>query len=199
MPTPPSNVENASARNAVAWIDRETLQDLTSKADEDGISLNQHIIEFVHRRALAELIAPSTTWLAAPAAAAPLSIELSEELRNLLGQLCEATGHRLDVVISNLVAGGPPLPSPELRLGFLRTEPGRGRVFGMYFEIAGYQYALLRHLAGEKLPVGRVLDSAFLALARQAATGGFLNGQPVSEVARHFAAKILMIEHRRRA
>lgn len=153
----------------------------------------------MHLRALAELVAPSPTWLAAPAAAAPLSIELSEELCFLLGQLCEATGHRLDVVLSNLVAGGPPVPSPELRLGFLRTEPGKGRVFGMYFEIAGYQYALLKLLAGEKLSVGRVLDSAFLALARQAATGGFLHGQPISEVARHFAAKILMIEHRRRA
>jgi len=199
MPPQSSNTPDISLTNAIAWVGSETLEDLTSGANNVGVPLNQHINELVHLRAVAELVAPSTTWLATPAAAAPLGIELTKELHSLLEELCEATGHRFDVVLSNLLAGGPPVAPPELRLGFLRTEPGKGRIFGMYFEIAGFQYALLRHLAGEKLPVGRVLDCAFLALARQAATGGFLSGEPISQAARQFAAKVLMIENRRRS
>ena len=199
MPSQSSNSPDVSLKNAIAWVGSQTLEELTTGASGAGIALNQYINEIVHLRAVAELVAPSTTWLAAPAAAAPLGIELTKELHSMLEELSEATGHRFDVVLSNLVAGGPPVSPPELRLGFLRTEPGKGRVFGMYFEIAGFQYALLRHLAGEKLPIGRVLDCAFLALARQAATGGFLNGEPVSHAARQFAAKVLMIENRRRS
>jgi hypothetical protein len=194
-----SNAPDPSLKSAIAWVGSETLEELTLAARNVGVSLDQHVCELVHLRAVAQLVAPSATWLASPATASPLKLHLTKELHSVLGELCEATGHRFDVVLSNLAAGGPPVPPPELRLGFLRTEPGKGRVFGMYFEIAGFQYALMRHLAGEKLSVGRVLDSAFLALARQAATGGFLNGEPVSQAARQFAAKVLMIEGRRRS
>ena len=199
MPIQPPNAPELSPKSAIAWVGSERLEELTVAASDVGVSLNQYINESVHLRAVAELIAPSTTWLASPSTALPLEIELTKELRSLLEEMCEATGHRFDVVLSNLVAGGPPVPPPELRWGFLRTEPGKGRVFGMYFEIAGFQYALLRHLAGEKLSVGRVLDYAFLALARQAATGGFLNGEPISQAARQFGAKVLMLENRRRS
>lgn len=199
MPVQPPNTQYRAPTNATAWVGSRRLEELTAGASDAGVSLDQYISELVHLRAVAELVAPSTTWLAPPAAATPLGVELTKELQSLLEELCEATGHRFDIVLSNLVAGGPPVPPPELRLGFMRMEPGKGRVFGMYFEIAGFQYALLRHLAGEKLPVSRVLDSAFLALARQAATGGFLSGEPISQSARQFAAKMVMIENRRRS
>lgn len=80
---------------------------------------------------------------------------LTEELLSELTTLAAEAGQQLSVVIYNLLNGGLPSMQPALPLGYLRTEPGRGRVFGMYFEIAGFQYALLRHLAGEHLSQSR--------------------------------------------
>jgi hypothetical protein len=198
MPNEPSNVENAPSHNAIVWVSDETLEALTGNAKESGIPLNEHIINSIHHRLVAQLAAPSPIWLATPTAAAPLMIELTADVRSVLDELCEATGQRPDVVLSNLVVGGPPTPPPELPLGYLRVEPGKGRVFGMYFEIAGFQYALLRKLAGETLSVGQVLDIAFIALAGHAASAGSLNGHPISQAARQFATKVIMIENRRR-
>lgn len=199
MHSEPSPAETAPAQNATVWMCDATLETLTREATESGISLHQHIIESLHHRLVAQLAAPSPIWLATPASAAPLTVEITDDIRLALDKLCETTGQRADVVLSNLVVGGPPTPPPELQLGYLRVEPGKGRVFGMYFEIAGFQYALLRQLAGDTKTVGQVLDIAFIALARDAASAGSLNGHPISRAARQFAAKVMMIQNRKRA
>lgn len=89
------------------------------------------------------------------------------------------------------------MPPPQLPLGYLRTDPGRGRIFGMYFEIAGFQYSLMRHLGGDAFRNSQALDAAFLALASQAASTGKFMNEPISEAARQFATKVVMIANRR--
>ncbi len=89
------------------------------------------------------------------------------------------------------------MPPPQLPLGYLRTDPGRGRVFGMYFEIAGFQYSLMRHLAGDAFRNSQALDAAFLALASQAASTGKFMNESITDTARQFATKVVMIANRR--
>lgn len=89
------------------------------------------------------------------------------------------------------------MPPPQLPLGYLRTDPGRGRIFGVYFEIAGFQYSLMRHLAGDAFRNSQALDAAFLALASQAASTGKFVNESISDAARQFATKVVMIANRR--
>lgn len=53
--------------------------------------------------------------------------------------------------------------------GYLRTERGRGRIYGMHFEVAGYQYAFLKAIGGEKLLPTQVLELACRCLAERIA------------------------------
>lgn len=176
-----------------------THADLSRSAKETGVTLEKRIIDLLSERVSAELVAPSPDWRAIPAVTTTISISLTDELISEVTALASGAGQHLSVVIYNLLNGGLPPSPPTLPLGYLRTEPGRGRVFGMYFEIAGYQYALLRHLAGDHLSVRRVMDIAFISLARVAASSGTLNGHAISVAAQQFAAKVMMIENRRRA
>lgn len=67
----------------------------------------------------------------------------------------------------------------------------------MYFEVAGFQYSLMPHLAGDAFRNSQALDAAFLALASQAASTGKFMNEPVTEAARQFATKVVMIANRR--
>ena len=83
--------------------------------------------------------------------------------------------NRLDVDERILLAGvladdlfASPLMSTfsdETPSGYLRTERGRGRLYGMRFEVPGYQYAFLKMLAGDHLLPGQVFELAVSALA----------------------------------
>lgn len=55
--------------------------------------------------------------------------------------------------------------------GYLRTERGRGRIYGMRFEVAGYQYAFLKTLAGDVLSPTKILELAIQALAHRIVGG----------------------------
>lgn len=172
-------------------------EELSASAQKEGISLTQYVADIVSMRAAVELIAPSPTWLAIPVDVSAIRLAPSPELSELIEALCQIAGQHHDVVISNLASGGPPMPPPQLPLGYLRTDPGRGRVFGMYFEIAGFQYSLMRHLAGDAFRNSQALDAAFLALASQAASTGKFMNEPITEAARQFATKVVMIANRR--
>jgi len=173
-------------------------EELSALARNEGIPLPQYVADLVSMRAAVELIAPSPSWLAIPTDVAAVQLEPSPELEERIADLCQLAGQHHAVVISNLASGGPPMPPPQLPLGYLRTDPGRGRIFGMYFEIAGFQYSLMRHLAGDAFRNSQALDAAFLALASQAASTGKFMNEPVTEAARQFATKVVMIANRRR-
>jgi hypothetical protein len=180
-------------------VGRPVFQELSDGAHAAGTSLPNYVSELISKRVAQELLAPSPTRLAIPVAAQPIRLALPEDAYTAIERLCGLCGHRRDTVLSNLAAGAPRTPDAEMTLGFLRTDPGKGRIFGMYFEVAGFQYALLRLLAGDMFSIGRVLDAAFVALARQAASTGLLHEEPISQGAKQFASKMVMIENRRRA
>jgi len=183
-----------------AWtvlVANSACQEMSAMARNEGISLSQYVADMVSMRAAVELIAPSPTWLAIPTDVAAIQFTPSPELAERIEALSQMTGQHHDVVISNLACGGPPMPPPQLPLGYLRTEPGRGRIFGMYFEIAGFQYSLMRHLAGKECRNSQALDAAFLALASQAASTGKFMNESISDAARQFANKVVMIANRR--
>lgn len=173
--------------------------DLRRAAEDLRAPLDAVITDLLSDRVALGLQAPSSEWRAIPAVIATLSVPLPDKLLSELHMLASGAGQQLPVVIYNLLNVALPSEPPPLPLGYLRTEPGRGRVFGMYFEIAGFQYALLRHLAGDHLSVRQIMDVAFISLARLAASSGSLNGHEISATARQFAMKVMMIENRRRA
>lgn len=183
---------------ATASVGRPAFEELSEAAHQAGVSLPKYVSGLVSTRALEELSAPSLTWLAVPSETESIPLALTAEAYAAVKQLCDVCGQKEDTVLSNLAAERRQATSHQLSLGFLRTEPGKGRIFGMYFEIAGFQYALLRHLAGDSFPIGRVLDAAFVSLAGQTASTGLLNDRPISQTARQFASKMVMIENRRR-
>lgn len=55
--------------------------------------------------------------------------------------------------------------------GFLRTERGRGRIYGMRFEVAGYQYAFMKMIGSDALQPAQVLELAIDCLADRIAKG----------------------------
>ncbi|WP_439472066.1 hypothetical protein [Brevundimonas sp.] len=59
--------------------------------------------------------------------------------------------------------------SDEASTGYLRSERGRGRIYGMRFEVPGYQYAFLKVVAGDGLFPGQVFELAVVALAERIA------------------------------
>lgn len=53
--------------------------------------------------------------------------------------------------------------------GYLRTERGRGRIYGMTFEVTGYQYAFLKVVGGRELLPTDVFEWAVRSLAERIA------------------------------
>lgn len=80
--------------------------------------------------------------------------------------------------------------------GYLRTERGRGRVYGMRFEVAGYQYAFLKTLAGDELLPGRVLELAITCLAERISGGEPPQGLRLSRDSFAMAAEISLCARR---
>jgi hypothetical protein len=74
--------------------------------------------------------------------------------------------------------------------GFLRTERGRGRIYGMRFELAGYQYAFMKMVAGDELQPAQVLELAIVCLAERIAKGDAPLGLRLSREAFNIASEI---------
>jgi len=74
--------------------------------------------------------------------------------------------------------------------GYLRTERGRGRIYGIQFEVTGFQYAFLKTLAGESLTTREIFQLAVTSLAERLGRGDLPLGLPLSREALDMAAKI---------
>lgn len=119
-----------------------------------------------------------------------LKIWLDERLIEHLDAIGAKAGVSVAAFIENVLRAVPKASGAQ-PLGYLRTVKGRGKIYGMYFEIAGYQYALLRHLGGDHSGPSTIMDAAFLALARQAAYTGRVGDLVVSDEGRAFAQNML--------
>jgi hypothetical protein len=76
--------------------------------------------------------------------------------------------------------------------GYLRTERGRGRIYAMRFEVAGYQYAFLKTIAGENLTAEQILELAITCLAERIAGGDAPSGLRLSREALTIAAEFAL-------
>lgn len=74
--------------------------------------------------------------------------------------------------------------------GFLRTERGRGRVYGMRFEVPGYQYAFMKIVGGDELQPTQVLELAIVCLAERIAKGDAPSGLRLTREAFTIASEI---------
>lgn len=74
--------------------------------------------------------------------------------------------------------------------GYLRTERGHGRIYGIQFEVTGFQYAFLKTLAGQSLTTREIFQLAVTSLAERLGRGDPPLGLPLSREALAMAAKI---------
>lgn len=81
--------------------------------------------------------------------------------------------------------------------GYLRTERGSGRIYGIQFEVTGFQYAFLKTLAGQSLTTREVFQLAVTSLAERLGRGDPPLGLPVSREALAMAARIALRAHQK--
>lgn len=148
---------------------------------------------------LMDYSAADLAWRPVGRSARPISVLLSSKVRRALADHAARLGFTEDVLIATVLyddtfAGRELTDEPagaQLQLGYLRTEPGRGRIYGMYFEMPGYQYAFLRSLGHDAFSARETLDVAFLALAKAVCSRSNLGGIVASPEALNFARRML--------
>jgi len=74
--------------------------------------------------------------------------------------------------------------------GYLRTERGLGRIYGIQFEVTGFQYAFLKTLAGQSFTAREIFQLAVTALAERLGRGDPPFGLTLSREVLAMAAKI---------
>lgn len=80
----------------------------------------------------------------------------------------------------------------EAPSGYLRTERGRGRIYAIPFEVAGFQYAFLKMLAGEERTPRDVFELAITSLAERLGRGDPPAGLRLSREAIAMASSIAL-------
>lgn len=115
-------------------------------------------------------------WKAVPSVGKSFPISLTEQDAEYLDSISVALGQNIDVVLQNLVEGGPFDPTPANKTGYLRNEHNRGRIYGFYMEVPGYQYSFLRAIGDTSLTGRDVLDEAIVALAEKLVSTGEIRG-----------------------
>ena len=130
-------------------------------------------------------------WKAVPKTGKSITLGLSGEDAAYLDSMAEALGYDVDVVLQNLVEGGPFDPAPANKTGLLRTEYNRGRIYGFYMEMPGYQYSFLRAIGDTTLSGRDVLDEAIVALAEKLVATGEISGVHPPQSTMDFANKLI--------
>lgn len=184
------------------YVDGLLLAHLLS---QQGISDEGVIPEIIARKLtqaagrLVDCSAADLAWRPVGRSARPVSVPLTDRVRRALADHAARLGFTEEVLIATVLyddtfAGHEPTDEPagaQLQLGYLRTEPGRGRIYGMYFEMPGYQYAFLRSLGHDAFSAREILDVAFVQLAKAVCSRSNLGGIVASPEALTFARKML--------
>lgn len=130
-------------------------------------------------------------WKAVPKIGKSITLSLAKEDAAYLESMAEALGYDVRVVLQNLIEGGPFDPAPANKTGLLRTEYNRGRIYGFYMEMPGYQYSFLREIGDTTLSGRDVLDEAIVALAEKLLANGEIRGVHPPQSTMDFAYRLI--------
>ena len=115
-----------------------------------------------------------------------------DELKSQAARLDVAEQVLLTGVLADNLFASPlaMIDRDEPASGYLRTERGSGRIYGIQFEVTGFQYAFLKTLAGQSLTTREIFQLAITSLAERLGRGDLPMGLPLSREALAMAAKI---------
>lgn len=115
-----------------------------------------------------------------------------DELRSQAARLDVAEQVLLSGVLADNLFACPlaMIDRDEPLSGYLRTERGHGRIYGIQFEVTGFQYAFLKTLAGQSLTTREIFQLAVTSLAERLGRGDPPLGLPLSREALAMAAKV---------
>lgn len=130
-------------------------------------------------------------WKAVPSIGKTVQICLEHQDAEYLDSFSVALGQNVSVLLQNLVEGGPFDPTPANKTGYLRNEHNRGRIYGFYMEVPGYQYSFLRAIGDTSLTGRDVLDEAIVALAEKLVLNGEIRGVHPTDETMQFAERLI--------
>ncbi|WP_292051425.1 MULTISPECIES: hypothetical protein [unclassified Brevundimonas] len=130
-------------------------------------------------------------WKAVPSIGKSIPICLERQDADYLDSFSVALGQNVSVLLQNLVEGGPFDPTPANKTGYLRNEHKRGRIYGFYMEVPGYQYSFLRTIGDTSLTGRDVLDEAIVALAEKLILNGEIRGVHPPVTTMQFAERLI--------
>lgn len=123
---------------------------------------------------------------------ATISRAALNELRSQADRLDVAEQILLSGVLADNLFASPlaMIDRDEPLSGYLRTERGHGRIYGIQFEVTGFQYAFLKTLAGQSLTTREIFQLAVTSLAERLGRGDPPPGLRLSRDALSMAAKV---------
>lgn len=146
-------------------------------------------------------------WRPIHSSSAPIELVIPDDVAEALCVAAETVGFAVEILVSAFAVSELCKPNElfELELStarrsrpnrtgnILRSEPGRGNIYGAYFEMPGYQLAFLGLLGGREVSQSDVLDLAILALASEVYATNSIAGRPLSPEAHSMASRMLML------
>lgn len=100
----------------------------------------------------------------------------------------------LDVINAEVMCTSAVRPMRDGRAAL--RDQGRRQVFRAWFDLPGYQLALISHLGQGRLSQSAIIEEALLALAERARHTETVAGLPLTDEARLFADRVLMLSGR---
>lgn len=168
-----------------ALLDDETVQETIARRLTEGVG----IAEVIGRDDL--------LWRPVNTRAHGMDVLVSYQTERKLGELAEAFGYELDVIVCTIIYNDACKPwlvrqtERQIPFGPLRSEPGRGKIYSIRFDLAGFEIAFLKLVAGYTTGRDEVIGRALLALARQLLTTPTIGTSIASEEAVQFARKMV--------
>lgn len=139
-----------------------------------------------------------------------LQLEVSNEVLDDLERAALFTGFEKEAVVATFAESRCCKPLDVINAEVMSTsairpmrdgramlrEQGRRQVFRAWFDLPGYQLALISHLGQGRLSQSAIVEEALLALAERARHTEMVAGLPLTAEARSFADRVLMLSGR---